>query len=75
MQEFAIFDFDGTISNLTVDWDLVRKELSISRISDIWSLPENEKLQALDCISKHECMGLNDQLNFHLDKFNNFSLF
>lgn len=75
MQEFAIFDFDGTISNLTVDWDLVRKELSISRISDIWSLPENEKSQALDYISKHECMGLNDQLNFHLDKFNNFSLF
>lgn len=75
MQEFAIFDFDGTISNLTVDWDLIRKKLSISRISDIWSLPEDKKTEALEFISEQECLGINKKLNFHSNKFHKFSLF
>lgn len=75
MKEFAIFDFDGTISNLTVDWDLVRKELSVSRVSDIWSLPQDKKTEALDFISRQEYIGINERLNFQLDKFNQFSLF
>ena len=72
MQEFAIFDFDGSITNLRVDWDSLKKNLSITRISEIWNLPVLEKQIAFDQISDYEVKGITTELLIDRSLFNEF---
>ena len=72
MQEFAIFDFDGSITNLLVDWDSLKKNLSVTRISEIWDLPDLEKQIAFDLVSDYEARGITTKLLFDPKLFNRF---
>ena len=72
MQEFAIFDFDGTITNLRVDWDLLKKNLSITRISEIWNLQDHERQIAFDQVSDFEVKGITLELLIDRNIFHYF---
>jgi phosphoglycolate phosphatase-like HAD superfamily hydrolase len=75
MHEFAIFDFDGTLTDLNVDWVSLKKEISVTRISDLWDFGLAEKQNALSIISDIELKGTKSKLNFDRRKFERFSKF
>jgi phosphoglycolate phosphatase-like HAD superfamily hydrolase len=75
MPESAIFDFDGTLTNLNVDWGELRRELGISRISDIWSLPKSTLNNVINIISKFETSGLTNVLLIERAKLESFQQF
>jgi phosphoglycolate phosphatase-like HAD superfamily hydrolase len=75
MQEYAIFDFDGTLTNLTVDWDFVKKELSVARISDLWILEEPMRQQAFEIVSAHERQATENKLILDRNKLESISCF
>jgi phosphoglycolate phosphatase-like HAD superfamily hydrolase len=52
--DFAIFDFDGTLTNLNINWVELREELHISSIEEIWDFAENERKNAWALVSKAE---------------------
>jgi FMN phosphatase YigB (HAD superfamily) len=52
--EFAIFDFDGTLVNLDVNWNRLRRQLDVNSIEDIWSLSFKEQNMAWETVSKVE---------------------
>ena len=52
--KFAIFDFDGTLMNLNVDWKQVRREIGVNSIEDIWSLSPSEQDVAWQLVSRFE---------------------
>jgi hypothetical protein len=52
--EFAIFDFDGTLTNLNVNWVEIRQTLNIASIEDIWSFEEDERKRAWCLVSEAE---------------------
>lgn len=69
MQEFAIFDFDGTLTQLNVDWKSLRQENSISKISEIWEFTETKKQQVFEIITANEIAGLSSNLLFDRKRF------
>lgn len=75
MQEYAIFDFDGTLTNLLVEWSTVKKELSIKRISDLWILKEPMRQNAFDIVSAYECQGTENRLNLDRTLLESISCF
>ncbi len=75
MQEYAIFDFDGTLTNLNVDWIALKREISITRISEVWNFQRTQKSKALSIISDFELKGTKNKLNFDRKKFERFSQF
>ena len=62
MQEYAIFDFDGTLTQLNVDWDSLRRKISISRISEIWDFTETKKQKYFEIVTAIEILGLSRNL-------------
>ncbi len=52
--DFAIFDFDGTLTNLDVNWVELREKLNIASIEEIWNFAENERNKAWDLVSEAE---------------------
>jgi phosphoglycolate phosphatase-like HAD superfamily hydrolase len=75
MQEFAIFDFDGTITNLNVDWNSLKTEIAVEKISEIWNLEESQKIAAIKIISEYEIAGLSFDLIFDREYFELFQKF
>ena len=62
MPESAIFDFDGTLTNLQVDWIELRRLLSISRISEIWTFSNSKLRESMRIISEFEISGLTNEV-------------
>jgi len=62
--EYAIFDFDGTISNLRVDWDKIREKFSLRKVSDFWFMENYKKQEVMEYISQREIDGIECRLNF-----------
>ena len=69
--ELVVFDFDGTIADLEVDWTALKKELSgyygvnISQISGrldafIDSLPDDERRAAYKIVERYELENINN---------------
>lgn len=56
--EFAIFDFDGTLTNLNIDWVELRAKLNISSIEEIWSFNKNERETAWSLVSEAEVKAI-----------------
>jgi phosphoglycolate phosphatase-like HAD superfamily hydrolase len=52
--EFAVFDFDGTLTDLNVNWVEIRQKLNIASIEDIWSFEEHERKRAWCLVSEAE---------------------
>jgi phosphoglycolate phosphatase-like HAD superfamily hydrolase len=75
MPESAIFDFDGTLTNLDVDWKEVRRALGISRISDIWSLSKSTLNYAINVISEFETSGLTNVSLVERERLESFQQF
>ena len=75
MHEFAIFDFDGTLTDLNVDWVSLKKKISVTRISELWDFELAEKQNAFSIISDFELKGTKSELNFDRRKFERFSKF
>ena len=63
MQKSAIFDFDGTLTNLHVDWIELRRLLSVSRMSEIWTFSNSRLRDAMRIISEVERSGLTNELS------------
>lgn len=57
-----IFDFDGTIFYLKVDWEMVKqkllKEFGVSSLEDMRSIPENLRNDVIKVIEKFEIEGV-----------------
>lgn len=75
MHEFAIFDFDGTITNLNVDWKSLKAELRVETISEIWNLPKQQKKEAHKIVSEFELRGLSYKLIFNENLFTSMNHF
>jgi FMN phosphatase YigB (HAD superfamily) len=75
MQEFAIFDFDGTITNLNVDWNFLKKHIAVDKISEIWNLQECQKFEAINVITEYEIAGLDYGLIIDRETFQLFQKF
>ena len=56
--DFAIFDFDGTLVNLMVDWGGIRGKLKLDSIENIWDLPSEEQAAAWKYVSEAELEGV-----------------
>lgn len=75
MPKSAIFDFDGTLTNLHVDWIELRRTLSISRISEIWTFSNSKIREAMTVISEFERIGLTNELVVERAKFDSLEQF
>ena len=75
MHEFAIFDFDGTLTNLDVDWVALKRAISVTRISELWDFQSPQRDDAFSIVSDFELMGMKSKLNFDRSKFQTFSQF
>jgi phosphoglycolate phosphatase-like HAD superfamily hydrolase len=75
MPRFAIFDFDGTLTNLQVDWTELRRLLSISRISEIWTFSNSRLSEAMRVIAEFECSGLTNELILERGKIESLERF
>lgn len=49
--DFAIFDFDGTLMRLDVNWSEIRNDLGIDSVEEIWSHSEEQQLKEWEKIS------------------------
>lgn len=52
--DFAIFDFDGTLMRLDVNWSEIRNDLGIVSVEEIWSHSEEQQLKEWEKISSAE---------------------
>ena len=75
MPEYAIFDFDGTLTNLGVDWTSLKRQLSVNTLSEVWNFPENEFRSAAELISSFEISGLGKELKFDIQRLRIFDQF
>jgi hypothetical protein len=75
MPESAIFDFDGTLTNLQVDWIELRGLLSISKISEIWTFSNSRLRESMRVISEFESSGLTNELILERAKIESFEQF
>jgi hypothetical protein len=49
--DFAIFDFDGTLMRLNVNWTEIRSDLGLVSVEEIWSHPEEQQCKEWEKIS------------------------
>jgi phosphoglycolate phosphatase-like HAD superfamily hydrolase len=52
--DFVIFDFDGTLMQLDVDWTEIRSDLDIDSVEEIWGHSEEQQLKEWEKISSAE---------------------
>lgn len=52
--DFAVFDLDGTLVNLEVDWEKLRTSMGLDYIEQIWTLPEPMKSHAWKRVAEAE---------------------
>ncbi len=52
--DFVIFDFDGTLMKLNVDWTQIRNKLQVSSVEEIWQRTESFQHEAWEVISSAE---------------------
>ena len=68
----AILDFDGTITDLEVNWEEVRNCLGVSRISDVWRYDANSRIRLLNKITEFELKGVRQELKLPVALINSF---
>jgi hypothetical protein len=61
MGNSLIFDFDGTLTQLSVNWQALRNALGLEKLSDYWSLSVDEQSSASVEISRAELLGLTNK--------------
>jgi hypothetical protein len=61
MDNPLIFDFDGTLTQLSVNWQSLRDKLGLKKLSEYWWLPVSEQTLALAEISRTEMLGLTNK--------------
>lgn len=56
--DFVVFDFDGTLIRLNVNWSLIRDELGLRSIEDIWRRPHSVQSKEWRKVSDAEIEAL-----------------
>jgi phosphoglycolate phosphatase-like HAD superfamily hydrolase len=73
----AIFDFDGTLTKLTINWPATRKYLKVTTISDIWKFDHFLKKQALEYLRDLELKSVTSELlipQTYIAQFENYAV-
>lgn len=75
MAQTLISDFDGTLTDLRINWDEFRSKFGLKNVSQVWSLPANKQSEVFSYLSELETNTVVPELLIPWEYFQRFESF